>query len=714
MKIICAGGGPGGLYAALLLKKSDPSRHITVIDRNPPDATYGWGVVFSDETLTFLRDADRPTYRAIRSEFVHWEAIDTFHTDELIRSGGHAFSGLSRQRLLRVLQERCASLGVDMQFENSFDHPSVLPEADLLVAADGFNSVIRQAHSEIFRPTFDSHGTRFIWLGLPLRLPAFTFDFRETEFGMFQAHAYPFADRMSTFIVECNEDVWKRADLENASEEQSLNFCARVFSERLEGKQLLSNRSTWIKFVTLKNETWRDGKIVLLGDAAHTAHFSIGSGTKMAMEDAIALSDALNRHRDMQEALFEYEELRQPVVERTQAAARESSMWFEHAPRYSRFEPSQFAFSLLTRSKRITYLSLRRRDSRFSDGVDASFWQKSSESSGVQTYPPPKPMLVPLSIARLTLSNRIVHQVIDPDCAVAGRPGDRHLVQIGAAAEGTGLVLTDMIAVSPEGRTTPGTAGLYDDAQQRAFGRMVRLVHQNGVRIGVVLGHAGARASTAPRACGTDVPLLGVGWETLAAGNVPYTRLGRKPRAMTRADMSRVRSDFVAAARRAKAAGFDLLQLHFGHGYLLAGFLSPLTNLRTDRYGGEINNRLRFPLEVLEAVRATWPRERPLSVCFSVSDWVKGGTSESEAVTIARALREHGADLVGIVSGQTTAQANPPYGRAWEAPLGDLIRNEADVPVLLGGNISSEDEVNTLLAAGRADLCIISPAKTRW
>lgn len=707
------------MYAALLLKKANRSHCITVFDRNPPDATYGWGVVFSDETLTFLQDADPETYADIARAFVRWEAIDIRYRGETVRSGGHAFSGLARRTLLNIVQNRCRSLGVNLRFETEVPDLSRLQDCDLIIAADGVNSQIRAAHADVFKPSFDVHRTKFIWLGAALPLDAFTFSFRETEYGMFQAHAYPFergdvrGSCLSTFIVECNETPWKRAGLDSAGEEESLRFCERLFAEDLQGCSLLSNRSTWINFVTLRNETWHHTNIVLLGDAAHTAHFSVGSGTKMAMEDAIGLTEALQRHERLGDALVEYEELRQPIVERTQMAARDSSLWFEHVPRYTRFEPTQFAFSLLTRSKRITYDNLKLRDPLFSDRVDRWFSRSAAQAlqpANGTLFQITQPALNPLRLRGMTVPNRVVCTCTAMDTCEDALPGDWQLLQLGGrAAEGAGLVMTEMVAVSPQGRVSPGSAGLYATDQVRAWKRIVESIHDaSTARIAISIGHAGRRGATRPRREGADRPLRSDTWPLLSASPLPYTPRSQVPKEMDRADMDTVRDQFVRSTELALEAGFDMLELHFGHGYLVASFLSPLTNTRADEYGGTLENRLRFPLEVLQSVRAIWPPDRPLSVCMSATDWARGGIDEGEAVAIASAFKAHGCDLVNVVTGQATFEANPSYGRAWQTPFSDLIRNEARVPTMTSGRITTADEINTILAAGRADLCILA------
>ena len=713
MRISILGAGPAGLYLALLAKKAAPARQVTVVERNPPDATYGWGVVFSEETLGALRDADRPSYDRITESFAKWGAIDIHYRGHTVRSRGHAFSGMTRKDLLRILQERCAELGVDLRFREEVTGLDQIPEADLIVGADGVNSLARRLDEASFAPTFRVHRTRYVWFGTDLVFKAFTFIFRENDHGLFQVHAYPFDAATSTFIVECPEETWRSAGLDQATQEESITYCEKLFAEDLAGHSLLSNRSLWGSFVTLRNQSWHRGNVVLLGDAAHTAHFTIGSGTKLAMEDSVALAEALDRRPgDLESALTEFEMERQPVVDRFQQAALESARYFENVRRYARFEPVQFAFNLLTRSGRITHLELTRRDPAFIVAVDASF----AASAGGEVVPrrdrmivAPPPRLAPLRLRGKDVTNRVVLSPIGDEEAMDGLPGESdHGRLLRAALGGAGLVLTGMVAVSPSGRLTPGTPGLYRDDHVDAWRATVDRIHQE-TTAGVMLrlGHAGARGATRPRREGVDRPLTREGWRVLAASPIPYTPASQTPAEAGPQDMRAVIEDFATAARCAREAGSDALILDFSQGYLVASFISPLTNRRSDAYGGSFEARLRFPVEVFEAVRAAWPPDRPVGVSLTATDWARGGHGPGEAVAVARVLRERGCDLVRVLAEQTTWRSGPEYGPMFLVPYSDRIRNEAGIATMVGGGITTFDQIDTILAAGRADLCIL-------
>ena len=690
MRYAVIGGGPAGLYFALLAKKANPADEVLVAERNPPDATFGWGVVFSEETLGALRDADYETYNEIADNFARWNAIDIYYRDTKIRSRGHVFTGISRKVLLNILQRRCQALGVRIDFEREVRDVNEFAGADLIIGADGINGLVRRTHAELFKPQIAIHPTKYVWFGSDLPLDAFTFIFRRNDHGLFQVHAYPFDARTCTFIVECPEDAWRRAGLESASEADSIAYCEDLFQPELGGRRLMSNRSLWLNFVTLRQESWHRGNVVVLGDAAHTAHFSIGSGTKLAMEDSIALVDALRRHHDLNAALNDYEMERQPVVERFQEAALESSSYFEHVSRYAAFDPRQFAFNLLTRSRRITYVNLTQRDPELVRTVDSWFSAAATGSPDGAVRLSPPPMFAPFRIGGMTLSNRVA--------IAAGSDLEA------AARTGAGLVLTEFVSVSEDGRITPQTP-VIDRSYQEALRLAADRIHQSGSLVALQLGHAGRRGSMRPRSDGVDRPLLRGGWRLIAPSPIAYTPRAALPRAMAARDIAHIVKVFEASAQAAASCAVDLLELNMAHGYLLASFISPLANHRTDEYGGSLENRMRFPLQVLDVVRTAWPR--PLMLRISASDWFPGGIDLDEAVEIGRLLKAHGADLIHPVMGQTVWESRADYRRLFGVPASDRIRNEAGIPTLASGYVSTSDDVNTILAAGRADLCLL-------
>ncbi|HET7880164.1 MAG TPA: bifunctional salicylyl-CoA 5-hydroxylase/oxidoreductase [Acetobacteraceae bacterium] len=709
MRIVCAGGGPAGLYFAIQMKRRDPSHHVSVIERNRADDTFGWGVVFSDETLRNLEGADPESKQEILDSFAHWDDIDIHFRGRVITSGGHGFCGIERRHLLNILQRRAAALGVELVFQREVDE---LPDADLVVAADGINSRIRTRHAAHFRPTIDIRKNKFVWLGTHRLFQAFTFIFVETEHGWFQAHAYRFNRDTSTFIVETTETAWRAAGLDTLDAADTVAFCERLFAPWLEGHRLMANMShlrgsQWLSFPRVANETWVMGNVVLMGDAAHSAHFSIGSGTKLALEDAIALARAFDTHgADIPAALAAYEAERKLEVLRVQSAARNSTEWFENVARYAQLEPEQFAYSLLTRSQRISHENLRLRDRPWLEGMER--WL--AARAGHAANRPVPPMFLPFRLREMKLANRIVVSPMATYSAQDGMPNDFHLVHLGARAlGGAGLVFTEMVCVTPQGRITPGCAGLWSDAQMQEWARIVDFVHANSAaRICLQLGHSGLKGSTQVGWEEMDAPLPHGNWELIAPSPIAWSPRNQTPRAMTRDDMDVARDAFVAATRRGVQAGFDMLELHAAHGYLLSSFISPLTNQRHDDHGGSLANRLRFPLEVFEAMRAVWPAERPMSVRISATDWVAGGITGDDAVAIARAFKRAGADLMDVSAGQTSIRAQPVYGRMFQTPFADRIRNEVGIATMAVGNITEPDHLNAIIAAGRADLCALA------
>ena len=725
MKIVCIGGGPSGLYFALLMKQQNPAHDITVVERNKPYDTFGWGVVFSDQTLGNLQAADPPTAAQILDSFSHWDDIEVNIRGHKVTSGGHGFCGIGRKRLLNILQRRCEDLGVALVFQTDVQDDSQFPDADLIIASDGLNSRIRAKHAATYRPDIDMRDCRFVWLGTTKLFDAFTFAFEETPWGWFQAHAYRFDGETSTFIVETPENVWRAAGLEEMEKEDAIAFCEKLFAKYLDGHPLMSNAShlrgstQWIRFPRVVCQTWvhHNGRapVVLMGDAAHTAHFSIGSGTKLALEDSIELARCIRRTPDdLPAALEAYEAVRSIEVLRIQNAARNSTEWFEHVDRYVNLPPEQFAYSLLTRSQRISHENLRLRDKGYVEHYED--WI--AESAGVRRAPaqaPIPPMFTPFRVRGVTLKNRVVVSPMAQYSCVDGLPADYHLVHLGARAMGgAGMVVAEMTCTSPEARITPGCPGLWNAAQRDGWKRIVDFVHENSdAKIAIQLGHSGAKGSTRVAWEGIDLPLdessAEPNWPLVSASPQQYLDgVSDWSRAMTRADMDRVRDDFVRSTRFAVEAGFDWLELHCAHGYLLSSFISPLTNQRTDDYGGSLDNRLRYPLEIFHAVRAVWPQQLPTSVRISAHDWVEGGITPDDAVAIARAFKAAGADLMDCSSGQVSKKEQPVFGRMFQTPFADRVRNEVGIPTIAVGAISEADHVNSIIAAGRADLCAVA------
>ncbi|MCH2105055.1 MAG: bifunctional salicylyl-CoA 5-hydroxylase/oxidoreductase [Planctomycetes bacterium] len=711
MRVLTIGGGPGGLYSGILLKKAFPEAEIRVVERNQADDTFGWGVVFSDETLSGFEEADAESFREIRSNFAYWSDIETFYPGGRALSTGHGFCGLSRKKLLNILHDRCRELGVELEFGVEVDELEPYDDYDLIIAADGVNSAIRERHADVFKPSTDWRKCKFSWLGTTKPLEAFTFVFKENEHGLFTVHAYPFDRETSTWIVECREETFQAAGLESASEADTVAYCSELFKEELEGHELLTNRSMWRTFPTVRCERWAHENIVLLGDSAHTAHFSIGSGTKLAMEDATALVEAFRAHgdADIPATLAAYQESRRVDVIKLQKAAQTSLEWFENAGRYVRQTPAQFQFNLMTRSKRITYENLKLRDPELVARADEEFRLSQGAELASDGVPAP-PAFTPLKVGGLELKNRIV---VSPMCQYSATEGlidDWHLVHLGSRAlGGAGLIITEMTDVSADGRITPGCAGLYTDEHTAAWKRVVDFCHERSdSKIGIQLAHAGRKGSTSHAWDNQDEPLTDGAWQTMGPDDTPFREGWPAPKQMDRADMDRVRDEFVASTERALEAGFDLVELHMAHGYLLSSFLSPLSNSRADEYGGSLENRLRYPLEVLEAVRAAWPKERPLACRISASDWHPEGLTVDDAVEISKALHAAGCDLIDVSSAGNSLESEPVYGRMYQVPFAERIKHETDALVMAVGAIQGADHANTVLAAGRADLCALA------
>ena len=719
MRIAVVGGGPGGLYFSSLIKQIDPDADITVWERNAPDDTFGFGVVFSDQTLSGIRASDQSVFEDMGKSFAYWDDVDIDIDGNRFTVGGNGFAAMSRKELLHVLQRRASQHGVPVHYRT--EAPPVeelMADYDLVIACDGINSPIREKFASDFGTTIDPRTCKYIWLGTDLVFEAFEFFIRSTPYGVMQIHAYPMDAHGSTFIVEMHEDVWQAAGFDavdadslppGVSDEAAIEKIREIFSDIIGEHSLIANNSKWVTFRTIRNKTLVHENLVLLGDAAHTAHFSIGSGTKLAMEDALALAACLREQPTPEAALKAYDEERTPVIKSTQRSAQASLEWFEELAQYATQDPEQFAFNLMTRSRRITYGNLQERDPEFVALVDDWLLKSEIERGRVPagTRPVP-PMFLPYRARGVELPNRVVVSPMDMYSSVDGVPGDFHLVHLGSKAlGGAGLVMTEMVCTSAEGRITPGCGGLWNDEQESAWTRIVDFGHTTQAKMGIQIGHAGRKAATKLMWDGIDQPLETGGWPIIGPSPIPYLPNSQVPREMTRADMDEVLAEFVETARRAARAGFDVLELHCAHGYLLSSFLTPVSNQRTDEYGGSLENRLRFPLEVFDAVRGVWPEDRPMFVRISASDWVPDGISFDDILNIARAFAQHGVDVLDVSSGQTTPDARPEYGRSFQTPFADRIRNIVGVDTMAVGAISSWDDVNTNIAAGRSDLCAI-------
>jgi len=724
MRIVCIGGGPAGLYFALLMKKNHPEHSLVVVERNKPYDTFGWGVVFSDATMSAMVEWDPESAAEIQDAFNHWDDIEILFKGTRQRTSGHGFVGIGRKKLLNILQRRCEELGVELVFETDASGDLDFPDADLIIASDGFNSKVRNAYQDVFKPDLAVRPNRYIWLGTNKLFDAFTFDFRKTEHGWFQAHIYKFDENTSTCIVETTEEAYLAHGLDQVDQQASIDFCQDLFSEVLEGQPLMTNArhmrgSAWLNFNRLICGKWShfngNSHVVLMGDAAHTAHFAIGSGTKLAIEDAIELTRQFNIHGHDKSAipavLHDYEEIRRVDVARIQNAARNAMEWFEVVGRRyaDQLSPEQFMYSMLTRSQRISHENLRLRDATWLEGYERWF----AADAGLNVEPDKRslpPMLTPFTVRGVTLQNRIVVSPMAMYSAADGLIDDFHMVHLGARAMGgAALVFAEMTCVSPDARITPGCLGLWNEQQAEGWKRLADFVHTNsGAKLGIQIGHAGRKGSTKLAWEGIDQPLETGAWPLISASPLPYLPHGQVPKAMDRADMDRVRDDHVAAARRAAGVGVDWLELHCAHGYLLSSFLSPLTNQRTDEYGGSHENRARFPLEVFEAVRAAWPQDKPISVRLSCNDWFEGGNTPDDAAIFAQMFKDAGADMIDCSSGQVWKEEKPVYGRLFQTPFSDKIRNEVGIPTIAVGAISEADHANSIIAAGRADLCAVA------
>ncbi len=714
MKILCIGAGPSGLYFSLLMKKAFPDSEITVHEKNRSNDTFGWGVVFSKETLSRFAEADASSYAQIEASFKYWDDIETYFAGTCVTSTGHGFCGLSRRQLLLILQERCRQVGVKLVFQSEVT-AETLPPADLVVVADGVHSLMREKYAAVFKPTIDWRRCKFTWLGTDKPLKAFTFVFKNTPHGLFQVHAYPFEDGLSTWIVECREEVWKKAGLDTKTEEESVAFLEKMFAEELGGHRLLANKSIWRTFPTIACEQWYHQNVVLMGDAAHTAHFSIGSGTKLAMEDAIALAAAFKKHGPeksaLPSALAAYQEERQLQTLKLQRAAQTSLEWFENSARYLEQSPLQFTFNLLTRSRRITWENLRARDPQLVKAVDGWFADHAGTPRREDGSAPP-PLFAPLKLRGMTVRDRVVVSSMCQYLATDGTVDDWHVVHLGSrAVGGAGLVMTEMTDVSPEGRITYGCAGLWNQTHQHAWKRVVDFIHSKSfAKVGIQLAHAGRKGSCSLPWEG-DAPLSAQqgAWETLGPSPIPFAKGWPAPRQMEAPDFAQVTADFVAATRRADAAGFDFIELHAAHGYLLSSFLSPQSNRRADRYGGSLENRIRFPLEVFDAVRAAWPKDKPLGIRISATDWLgEEGMTVEDAVELSKVFKAHGCDLIDVSTAGNVPESKPEYGRMYQVPFCEAVRFGAGIPTMAVGAILSADHVNSIIASGRADLCAIA------
>ena len=717
MKIVCLGGGPAGLYFAICMKLKDANHDVTVIERNKPDDTFGWGVVLSDEAMENLVHNDPVSAKEIKSNFAYWDDISVHFRDEKMTSSGHGFCGIGRKKLLIILQKRARELGIRIDFETeaqTADHYA--SRYDLVVACDGLNSKIRDEYKQHFQPDIDMRKCKFVWLGTHQKFDdAFTFIFEETPQGWIWAHAYQFDADTATFIVECSEDTYDKIGFGEMDQAQSAAKCEELFSKFLGGNSLMTNSahirgSAWINFPRVNCEKWHHKNVVLMGDAAATGHFSIGSGSRLAFDSAISLANLLDVESDLQKAFARYQDERRLEVLRLQSAARNSLEWFEDIERYVDLDPIQFNYTLLTRSQRISHENLRLRDKSWVEKAE-NWFQKNA--GGNIDDAPKTPMFCPYQLRDMKLHNRVVVSPMAQYMATDGTPDDWHFVHYGERAKGgAGLVVTEMTCISPQARITPGCTGIYTNEHETAWRRITDFIHTHTpAKICCQLGHAGPKGSTQVGWEEMDAPLPENNWPLLAASPIAWSKNNQTPKSLNKDDMEQISKQFVDAAQMAERAGFDMIELHFAHGYLLSTFITPLTNKRQDKYGGSLQNRMRFPLEICQAVRAAWPSGKPISVRISASDWVGDeGVSPDETIEIAKMLKAAGIDIIDVSSGQTSTKANPVYGRMYQTPFSDRIRNEADMATMAVGNIYEPDHVNSILMAGRADLvCLARP-----
>lgn len=717
LKIVCLGGGPASLYFSILMKKQNPAHEITIYERGPRDATWGFGVVFSDDTLQGFMEADAVTYKRIVESFAYWDRIDTFIKGQKITSGGHGFCGMSRLKLLNIFHDRCEELGVRLSFNHEITGLSELDIEghDLVIAGDGISSMIREQYSNEFGTSIDMRPNHFCWLATTVPLDSFVFIFRENEHGWWWVHGYAYEKGMATWIVECNHETWLKAGMDRASEEDTRLLVEDIFKEDLKGHEIITNRSVWREFPVIRNRNLYYRNMVLLGDAGRSAHFSIGSGTKLAMEDAIEMATCLTEAENtVAPALELYQDRRKIEADKLQRTAVTSLSWFEHIDRYARQAPEQFTFNMMARSKRITYENLKLRDPDFIKNIDAWFAGNARQQTGYQDInldAPAPPMFQPFKIGEMRVENRVSMSAMCQYCASEGLPTEWHFIHYGSRAiGGVGLINTEMLCIAEDARITPGCAGIWTEEQQMQWKRIVDFIHENTrAKLCAQIGHAGRKGATCvPWQGGMDEPLSDNAWELVSASPIPYLPHSQVPQELDAAGMEKVIDDFRNAARHADAAGFDMLEIHMAHGYLLSAFISPLTNVRTDGFGGDIHQRMRFPLAVLREIRKTWPSGKPISVRISATDWAEGGLSHEDMLTAAESLRDNGVDIINVSTGQVTKDEDPVYGRMFQAPFADQVRNDTGIPTIVAGNITTADQVNTLLAAARTDIVALA------